>query len=328
MMPQTQRSEESLLAEIAALRKEVSALQREKADMELVIEMTAEHSDGVAENLHQRIETTQRESAKQFELIINMAPAPIIVSRIEDDTIIYANQSASELTGASHADLMRSRLVEFYADAEDRKRLLAEVDAQRVINNWEIQGRGKDGVPFWAIAFVRPLVFHGEPCILEAYHNRTDQKRAEQERARLQQQVIDAQRQALRALSSPIIPVIDAAKTGGIIVIPLIGDIDSQRAQDLTRSLLAGITKYRAKVVILDITGVSVVDADVADHLSRTIQAARLKGARTIITGISDRVAETIIDLGIDWSRVQALGDLQAGLVVALDHLGLRLARA
>ncbi len=317
-MPQTQTSSEALLAEIAALREEVSALRREKADMELLMEMMAEHSDGV-------IEIAQKESIEQFELIINMTPVPIVVSQIEDDVLVYANQSASELVGAPRADLMGHRVVEFYNDAGDRDRLLAARETQEVVDDWNIQGRRQDGALFWAIAFIRPIRFHGKPCLLETYYDQTSQKQAEREQARLQQQVIDAQRQALRELSSPIIPVIDAAKTGGIIVMPLIGDIDSQRAQDITRSLLAGITKYRAKVVIMDITGVSIVNADVADHLSKTIQAARLKGARTIVTGISDAVAETIIDLGIDWSGVRALGDLQAGLVVALDYLGLKL---
>jgi rsbT co-antagonist protein RsbR len=80
-------------------------------------------------------------------------------------------------------------------------------------------------------------------------------------------------------------------------------------------------------MVILDITGVPVVDSGVADHLNKTIQAARLKGARTIITGISDAVAETIVDLGIDWTGIETLSDLQTGLVTALGGLGIKLAQ-
>jgi rsbT co-antagonist protein RsbR len=88
---------------------------------------------------------------------------------------------------------------------------------------------------------------------------------------------------------------------------------------------MAGIQKHRAEVVILDITGVPVVDSGVADHLNKTIQAARLKGARTIITGISDAVAETVVDLGIDWAGIETLSDLQTGLVTALGGLGIKL---
>ncbi|MDY7079038.1 MAG: GAF domain-containing protein [Chloroflexota bacterium] len=142
------------------------------------------------------------------------------------------------------------------------------------------------------------------------------------ERVRLQQDVIEAQKQAIQELSTPVIPIMER-----IIVMPLIGSIDTLRAKDITRGLLAGIRAHRAKVVILDITGVPIVDSGVADHLNKTIQAARLKGARTIVTGISDAVAETIVDLGIDWSSIETLSDLQTGLVVALSSLGVKLTR-
>ncbi len=141
------------------------------------------------------------------------------------------------------------------------------------------------------------------------------------ERERLQQEVIEAQKQALQELSTPIIPIMDR-----IIVMPLVGSIDSMRARDITRALLAGIRQQRAKVVILDITGVPVVDSSVAEHLNKTIQAARLKGAHTIITGIADAVAETIVDLGIDWSGVETVNNLQTGLRVALAKMGRRIA--
>lgn len=86
-------------------------------------------------------------------------------------------------------------------------------------------------------------------------------------------------------------------------------------------ALLAGIREHQAKVVILDITDVPVVDSGVAAYSNKTIQAARLKGAHTIVTGVSDAVAETIADLGIDWSGIEALGDLRTGLQAALARM-------
>jgi anti-anti-sigma regulatory factor/putative methionine-R-sulfoxide reductase with GAF domain len=141
-----------------------------------------------------------------------------------------------------------------------------------------------------------------------------------QERERLQQEIIEAQRNAILELSVPIIPVMDR-----IIVLPLIGNIDAQRARDITRTLLAGISEHRAKVVILDVTGMPMIDTESAVYLNKTIQAARLKGARTIITGITDAVAETLVDLGIDWRKVMTLRDLQTGLLMALRDLGWQL---
>jgi ABC-type sugar transport system substrate-binding protein/anti-anti-sigma regulatory factor len=142
----------------------------------------------------------------------------------------------------------------------------------------------------------------------------------------LQQEVIEAQQLALQELSTPVIPVLDTPQ-GGIIVLPLIGSIDSMRASNITRALLTGIREHQAAVVILDITGVSIVDSGVANHLNKTIRAARLKGAQAIITGVSEAVAETIVDLGIDWGSIDTLSDLQTGLVVALHSLGMELGR-
>lgn len=145
---------------------------------------------------------------------------------------------------------------------------------------------------------------------------------SQNERDRLQQEIIDAQKRAIAELSTPIIPVME-----GILVMPLVGNIDSLRAKEIMRSVLGGISEHRAKVVIIDITGVPLVDSGVAGHLNKTIQAARLKGARTIVSGISDAVAETIVDLGIDWSGIVTLSDLHTSLLAALDIVGIKLAR-
>jgi rsbT co-antagonist protein RsbR len=153
--------------------------------------------------------------------------------------------------------------------------------------------------------------------IEQEVEKRTEELRREtEERERLQQQIIDTQRSNLRALSTPIIPLMD-----GIIIMPLIGHIDSVRSADIMRALLAGITTHRARVVIIDITGVPMVDTAVAGHLHKTILAARLKGTRTIITGLSDTVAETIVDIGIDWSEIETLYDLQAGVRAAMGRV-------
>jgi rsbT co-antagonist protein RsbR len=187
----------------------------------------------------------------------------------------------------------------------------------------EFRVRAKSGEWVWILSrgAIMERDENGEPVRMMGTHTDiTRLKQAEGEQERLQQEVIEAQRRALQELSTPIIPIMER-----IIVMPLVGSIDTMRARDITRSLLAGIREHRAKVVILDITGVGMVDSGVADHLNKTIQAARLKGARTIVTGISDAVAETIVDLGIDWGSVETLSDLQTGLVVALNSLGIKL---
>jgi anti-anti-sigma regulatory factor len=148
----------------------------------------------------------------------------------------------------------------------------------------------------------------------------TELQESMEERERLQQEIIEAQKQAIQELSTPVIPVMDR-----VIVMPLIGSIDTMRARDITRALLTGISRHQAKVVIMDVTGVSIMDSGIVNHLNKAIQAARLKGARTIVTGISDEVAETIVDLGIDWSTIETLRDLQTGLVTVLKSIGVKL---
>lgn len=150
----------------------------------------------------------------------------------------------------------------------------------------------------------------------------SERQQAESDRIKLQQELVQAQQQLIAELSTPIIPLLE-----GIVVLPLIGSIDTMRARDITRSLLTGISQHRAKIVIVDITGVPMVDSGVANHLHKTIQAAQLKGAQTIVTGISEAVAETVVDLGIDWSHIETLANLQIGMVAALNRLGLSLQR-
>jgi anti-anti-sigma regulatory factor len=170
--------------------------------------------------------------------------------------------------------------------------------------------------------------------IAEREEAEAEREEAEAERERLlaeqtvlQQQVIEAQRQTLRELSSPIIPVLDQ-----VLVMPLIGSIDAMRAKQIMRTVLQGIDAHHASVIILDVTGVLVMDTGIIGHLNKTIQAARLKGAHIIMTGISDAVAEAIVDggdasHGINWGTVETLANLQKGLHGALGRLGLTISR-
>jgi PAS domain S-box-containing protein len=274
----------------------------------------------VADELYSTVEETQRESEERFEAITNTVPVPIIVSQKDKDVIVYANTAAAELTGVDKATLPERSIVDFYRQTKERQKILAHVQENGRANNWEIEGKQENGESFWAAVFIRPLTFNAEPCFLEAYQNLTVYKQAEQERIKLQAEIIEAQQQAIEELSTPVIPILDQ-----IMVMPLVGNIDGTRAREITRSLLAGISRHQAKVVIIDITGVPVIDTGVANYLTRAIQAARLKGAQTIVTGISEAVAETIVDLGIDWSEVTTLSDLQTGLMFALKKLGLNL---
>jgi rsbT co-antagonist protein RsbR len=98
--------------------------------------------------------------------------------------------------------------------------------------------------------------------------------------------------------------------------------IDSHRASQLTQQLLQRIRTDRAKVVVMDITGVPTVDSAVANHLIQAVQASRLMGATVIVTGLSAEVSQTLVRLGVDLSKVQTVGDLQEGIEEADQLLG------
>ena len=131
------------------------------------------------------------------------------------------------------------------------------------------------------------------------------------------ERIIREQQAAIRELSTPVLQVRDR-----LLILPIIGGLDSQRARQLTQQLLSAIRESRARMVVIDITGVGMIDLTVANHLVQTVEAARLMGAQAIITGLSSEVAQTLVDLGVDLSMMQTVGDLQGGLEEAERLLG------
>jgi rsbT co-antagonist protein RsbR len=134
------------------------------------------------------------------------------------------------------------------------------------------------------------------------------------------ERVIREQQEAIRELSTPVLQVRE-----GLLILPIIGMLDSPRARQLTEQLLGAIQANRARVVVIDITGVAAIDLVVANHLVQTVEAARLMGASTIITGLSSKIAQTLVDLGVDLAMMRTVGDLQGGLEEAERLLGRRL---
>jgi anti-anti-sigma regulatory factor len=133
--------------------------------------------------------------------------------------------------------------------------------------------------------------------------------------ARRQMEVIRMQEALLRELSTPLIPISDT-----VLVMPLIGSIDSRRAQQVLETLLSGITGSKAEVAILGITGVSLVDALVANAILRAAQAVKLLGAQIILTGIRPEVAQTLVGLGADLGTIVTRSTLQSGIALAMHR--------
>ncbi|HYH84702.1 MAG TPA: PAS domain S-box protein [Pyrinomonadaceae bacterium] len=143
-----------------------------------------------------------------------------------------------------------------------------------------------------------------------------ERQRAEDERAALREEIIRMQDAQLAELSTPLIPL-----TREIVVMPLVGAVDSKRARRVIETLLGGLAKTHAPVAIIDITGVEVVDTHVANTLIQAAQAARLLGTRVILTGIRAGVARSLVGLGIDLEAVKTRKALQDGIALAFELL-------
>lgn len=129
--------------------------------------------------------------------------------------------------------------------------------------------------------------------------------------------ILSLQRVALQELSAPLIPVME-----GITIMPLIGTIDTERAKLIMENLLEGTIKHNSEVVLIDITGVPVVDTMVAHHIIQAAEAVRLIGSTCILVGIRPEIAQTIVNLGIDLSNFPTQSSLKKGFTKALELTG------
>jgi rsbT co-antagonist protein RsbR len=131
------------------------------------------------------------------------------------------------------------------------------------------------------------------------------------------ERIIRQQQEAIRELSTPVLRVRER-----LLILPIIGLIDPQRARQLTEQLLRGIRENRGKVAVMDITGVPSIDSAIANRLVQTVEAARLLGATVIVTGLSPEIAQTLVTIGVDLSKMNTVGDLQGGIELAERVLG------
>jgi PAS domain S-box-containing protein len=251
-----------------------------------------------------------------FKAVVDNAPDAVGLAGL-DGVVFYANTAYQTITGYGN-DLIGMNFYNLYP-----KELHATVAAagQKVLERGSWQGmltwQHKDGhsIPIQVTLF---LIYdeQGAPKgFTSIIRDVTEQQQAENERLILQEQVIAAQQAALRELSTPLIPIAE-----NVVAMPLIGSLDSARAQQVIETLLSGVASAHATTAIVDITGVPVVDTQVANALLRAAQAVRLLGAHVILTGIRPEVAQTLVGLGLDLSGIVTRSTLQSGIAFALER--------
>ena len=264
-------------------------------------------------------ELRREERLRLFEALVENAPDAIGVANVRGN-VIYANTAYQALTGCGDQLIGMNAfdgIVEH--DRQAVRTALARLeDNKAVVLEIRIQRRDGGIVPVSAAMYAQRSP-RGEVWLIGFLRDISDQKRAEAERFALQQQVIEAQRAAIRELSTPLIPISETE-----VIMPLVGAIDSARAQQIIDTLLEGVAAHRADVAIVDITGVQVVDTQVASALVRAAQAVRLLGAQVILTGIKPQVAQTLVQLEVSLEGIRTTGSLQTGIRLALDHDAIR----
>lgn len=269
--------------------------------------------------------TTKRQALDWAQRALSMTPMLIYVYDIEEQHNIYENGQIGALLGYQAAELrdMGSAMLQQLMHPDDfalmpgiHSRILQAADTD--IFTLEYRMRRKDMNWAWLRDRVRVFFRDAEGQVKQymgAIQDITVERQDALERMALQQQVIEAQRLALRELSTPLIPFSE-----DVVIMPLIGTIDSQRAQQVMETLLEGVAQYHAVFVILDITGVQVVDTHVANVLLRAAQAIKLLGAQTILTGIQPAMAQTLVSLGVDLSGLLTRNTLQSGIAFVLSQ--------
>ncbi len=285
-----------------------------------VIERDAEgkplRMTGTISDIHERKQ--QEESLRAFQSLIEASPDGIGIATM-DGTTTYANPALQSLTGYGEA-LIGKGFIELYPP---EYQATVASGAQEVVTQGYWQSNlmllRPDGeqVPVQLSSFIIRDK-QGQPIRMTGmFRDLTEQQRAEAERIALQEQVIQAQREALRELSTPLLPL-----DHNVLAMPLVGSIDSNRAQQVMETLLEGIAQYQADVAIVDITGVKVVDTQVAQAIIRTAQAVRLLGAQVILTGIQPQMAQTLVHLGADLGGIVTRSTFQSGIAYALQRAG------
>ncbi|NJK81837.1 MAG: STAS domain-containing protein [Chloroflexaceae bacterium] len=249
-----------------------------------------------------------------FQTLAENAPDGIAVFKGRE--ITYANPSYRAMIGTSGMETALYGL----PSSEDTLNLMTLVPTILEEGSWQgtmmVRDRTGSIIPAHVSAFTLYHTTGEAEGAAVIVRDVTEQLRREQEREEIQIRIIEAQRSVIRALSTPLIPIAEH-----ILIMPLVGAIDTYRAHQVMDTLLHGVDQHRARVVIIDITGVDVIDSQIAQAMLDAARAVRLLGARVIMTGISPIVAQSIVQLGITLHDITTYGSLQAGITAALRSL-------
>ncbi|MEG4940013.1 ATP-binding protein [Microcoleus sp. F4-D5] len=177
---QEEPSREQLLLDVQRLSAELENLKGEKADLEILLQTTTEHSDTMEADLLGKAKVAALSSEEQFRAIASATPVPVLVSRLSDGLILYANAQLASLLNMPLEELIGSSTPDFYVNPSDRPKIIEEITKNGYVKNYELHCKKADGTLFWAMISVQSLQFNGEQTALCALYDLTQRKEAEQ----------------------------------------------------------------------------------------------------------------------------------------------------
>jgi rsbT co-antagonist protein RsbR len=233
------------------------------------------------------------------------------VIQLDRDGVVRSwSQGARRLKGYAAEEVIGRHVSMFYTEEDtqsglaDREMAAAAREGRFETEGWRVR---KDGSLFWANVIISPIRDDRGELLGFVKVARDLSERREQE------QLVQRQRDEILELSTPVIQVWDK-----VLVLPVIGTLDSLRAARLTEGLLERIAQEQAEVVILDVSGVPAIDTDVAQHLLKTVEAARLMGTQSVLSGVRPETAQAIVHLGIELGTLRSRNSLRDALQLAL----------
>jgi len=258
------------------------------------------------------------ESDERFRALVAGLQVGVVV-QIPSGEIVFSNPMALELLGLTEDQMLGRRSIDpawsvihedgspFPGETHPVMRAIATKRPVRNVVMGVFRPMSEDRV--WILVNAMPqLDERGELVQVVCTFTDISERRETEALARQQAEM-------LAELSTPLIPISDDA-----VVLPLIGAVDEQRAAQVLEALLSGISGRRARIAILDITGVPVVDMQVAEAFIRAARAVRLLGAQMVITGVRPGVAQILVGLGVELSGILTLSTLQSGIAYALSR--------
>jgi len=237
------------------------------------------------------------------------------VIRLDAEGLVRSWNRGAERLRQYRAEEVAGKPVSMFYSEEDVRRGVPEREMAAAVRDGRFEAEGwrlrRDGSRFWANDVLSPIRSADGDLVGFVKVSRDQSERREAE------QLVSRQRDEILELSTPVIQVWD-----DVLVLPVIGTLDSARAARLTESLLERIARDQAEVVILDVSGVPAVDTEVAQHLMKTVEAARLMGSVSVLSGVRPETAQAIVHLGIELGALRCRSNLKDALQLALRLVG------